>query len=64
MADESAKFMTMQETMDYLGVSRATIDSYARRGLLKRFQRGKNTVFLRAQVERLYEPKPKPPRGQ
>jgi predicted site-specific integrase-resolvase len=60
MGDESQKFMTMQETMEYLGVSRATIDTYARAGKLKRFKQLKNTVFLREQVEKLKEPKPKP----
>jgi excisionase family DNA binding protein len=57
--DQSDKWMTVEEAMKYLGVSRATIDSYARSGKLKRFKRLKNTVFLREQVEKLGEPKPK-----
>jgi predicted site-specific integrase-resolvase len=56
------KWMSVQETMDYLGIARATVDLYAREGKLKRFARGKNTMFLREQVEKLGEPKPKLPR--
>jgi predicted site-specific integrase-resolvase len=59
MNDEPSKFMTMQETIEYLGVSRQTIDAYARAGKLKRFKQLKNTMFLREQVHKLKEPKPK-----
>jgi hypothetical protein len=62
MADEPGKFMTMQETMDALHLSRSAIDLYAREGKLKRFAVGKNTMFLREQVEGLKVPKPKLPR--
>lgn len=57
----SSKWMTMQETIEYLGVTRATVDAYARAGKLKRFKQLKNTVFLRSQVIALKEPKPKKP---
>ncbi len=60
MGDESQKFMTIEEVMEYLGIARSTVDLYARQGKLKRFQRGKRTLFLRTQVEKLAEPKPKP----
>lgn len=59
MNEERSKFMTMQEVCEYLGVTRASVDNYARAGKLKRFKQLKNTVFLREQVERLKEPKPK-----
>jgi excisionase family DNA binding protein len=58
--DEQSKWMSMQEAMEALRVSRSTIDLYARQGKLKRFQRGRNVYFLREQVEKLKEPKPKP----
>ncbi len=60
MSDESDKWMTIEQVMDYLQIARSTVDLYVRRGDLKRFKRGKRTVFLREQVVRLWEPKPKP----
>ena len=60
MSEEKTKFMNMQETIEYLGVTRATIDAYARAGKLKRFKQFKSTMFLREQVEKLKEPKPQP----
>lgn len=57
MSDE--KFITVEQAMAILQVARSTIDLYARQGKLKRFQRGKNTYFLREQVEKLAQPKPK-----
>lgn len=61
MAEEPSKFMTLAEACTYLGIKRSTIDLYVRQGRLKRFQQGapRQTVFLREQVVRLKEPKPK-----
>lgn len=59
MGDESQKWMTIEEVMAYLNIARSTVDLYVRRGDLKRFKRGKRTLFLREQVVRLGEPKPK-----
>jgi predicted site-specific integrase-resolvase len=59
MSDESTKFMTVEEVMEYLGIARSTVDLYSRQGKLKRFQRGKRTMYLREQVVKLGEPKPK-----
>jgi excisionase family DNA binding protein len=57
--DDESKFMTVEEVCAYLGIARSTVDLYARQGKLKRFQRGRRTYFLRSQVEKLSEPKPK-----
>ena len=59
MADND-KWMTVEEVMAYLGIARSTLDLYVRQGKLKRFERLGRTVYLREQVVRLAEPKPKP----
>ncbi len=59
MPNEEQKFMTIEEVMRYLGVARSTVDQYARQGKLKRFARGRRTYYLREQVVKLGEPKPK-----
>lgn len=59
MADDD-KWMTVEEVMAYLGIARSTLDLYVRQGKLKRFERLGRTVYLREQVVKLAEPKPKP----
>ncbi len=59
MADDD-KWMTVEEVMAYLGIARSTLDLYVRQGKLKRFERLGRTVYLREQVVKLSEPKPKP----
>ena len=57
---EDDKWMDVEQVMRELHIARSTVDKYAREGKLKRFTRGKRTLFLREQVERLKQPKPKP----
>ena len=54
MADD---FMTMREALAYLGVSRATLDSYVRQGRITRYKSGApiRTMFRRRQIEALKE---------
>ena len=59
MAEEPSKFMTLAQACEYLGIKRSTIDLYVRKGKLKRFEQLGRTVFLREQIVRLKEPKPK-----
>jgi excisionase family DNA binding protein len=57
MMTDKSEYMTMQEVMDELCVSRSTVDLYARDGKLTRYQRGRRVIFLRKEVEALNEPK-------
>ena len=59
MADDD-KWMTVEEVMNFLGIARSTLDLYVRQGKLKRFERLGRTIYLRDQVVKLKEPKPKP----
>ncbi len=54
------KWMTVEQVLEYLGIARSTLDLYVRQGKLKRFERLGRVVFLREQVVKLAEPKPKP----
>jgi predicted site-specific integrase-resolvase len=56
---EDDKWMDVEQVMRELHIARSTVDKYAREGKLKRFIRGKRTLFPRSMVEKLKEPKPK-----
>jgi predicted site-specific integrase-resolvase len=58
---DDEKWMTVEEVMSYLQIARSTLSKYQKDGKLKPFQRGRRTYYLREQVLRLGEPKPKNP---
>jgi excisionase family DNA binding protein len=51
------EYLTPEEAASILGVSRRTVDRYARQGLLKRHRPGlrTNVLYLKTQVEQLVE---------
>lgn len=55
-----SEYLTVQETMDYLGVSRDTLDRYVRLGKLQRYKRGLSgrTFYKRADLDNLLEIRP------
>ena len=55
------KWMTAEQVMDYRKIARSTLQLYIKQGRLKRFERLGRVYFLREQVEKLGEPKPKKP---
>ena len=61
MPDSEKEFLTVQEAMQFLGVSRATLDSYARDGKVKRYEQGapKRTMYKREELAALKQIKPK-----
>lgn len=56
--EQQSEYVDTQEAMRILGVSRASLDNYVKRGLLTRYhQRApRKTVYKRAQLEALKRP--------
>jgi len=56
--EKQSEFVDVKEAMKILGVTRASLDNYVKRGLLTRYhQRApKRTMYKRAQLEALKRP--------
>jgi predicted site-specific integrase-resolvase len=54
-------YLTLQEAMQYLNVSRATIFNYVKRGLIKRYERQvpHEILYKKSELENLKMIKPK-----
>ena len=58
-------YMSVKEALAYLGVTRASLDSYVRQGKISRYKRLGRTMYRRKALEQLREikqvkqPKPK-----
>lgn len=61
MEDTESRYVSVKEAAALLGVSRATLDNYARAGRLKRYQGAApiRTLYDRMQLETLKRVKPK-----
>ena len=60
MQDEK-EYLTLQEAMRYLGVSRATIFNYVKRKLINRYEREapREILYRKSELDKLRQIKPK-----